>query len=279
MTRINDALRGGLSGGAGPAGGARSGGARIGGSRALVVGGVGPLGAAVLEQVLGSGGFVSVAALVSQPVAVSLRGFEAWPFAGAEQPPLPGQRAEVAVLVFDRERHRHGREAAFVRPQPEGLLALGHWLLGAGVRRLVVVMPHAPTLMPQALRAGLANLDEQALAGLGFEQLVIVRPARSTAAATGPAAGPWLARVAQGVLAQLHWMVPQREQPLRAVKVARFVVQLLRALPQATAGTRVAPPELLWDWAQPGGGGDALLRQWLAEGRWQSAPAAAMARW
>ena len=40
------------------------------------------------------------------------------------------------------------------------------------------LLPHAPALLPQSLRAGLASLDEQALAALGFEHLVFVRPAQ-----------------------------------------------------------------------------------------------------
>ena len=149
---------------------------------------------------------------------------------------------------------------------------------------LLLVMPHAPSLLPQALKAGLASLDEQAVAALGFEQFVIVRPARS--GAEGPAYASAVANgrmtrllsaLAQAVLAQLQWMVPQRDQPLRAGKVAQFVIALARALPEAVAGTRVAPPELVWDWAQPEGG-DRLLTHWLRDGRWDP-PAAAPRRW
>jgi hypothetical protein len=284
MSGLDDALRAGLAPAPAQPGGALGNAARghgLAAHRAVVVGGVGPLGGLVLAQLLAGGGFARVAAPVQQPVAVALRGFEAWPFSGLQHPPAAGQRAEVAVVVFDREHRQHGRELAFVRPRPDALPALGRWLLAAGVRRLVLVMPQAPTLLPQALRAGLANLDEQALTALGFEQLVIVRPARALGPAAGPPqasaqrAGPGpsavpnglLHRVARGLLAQLVWMVPQRDQPLRARRVAQFVTALVRALPAAGPGTRVAPPELLWDWAQPQGG-DAVLAQWLLDGQW-----------
>ena len=70
-------------------------------------------------------------------------------------------------------------------------------------------------------------------------------------------------RVAGAVLSQMQLMVPQRQQPLRAARVAQFVADLALALPAAGPGTRVVAPELLWDWAQPGGGA-ALLQAWLA---------------
>ena len=238
----------------------------------LVVGGGGPLGSAVLEQLLGGGQWARVAVLVSQPLEVAVSGLEAWPAAWLDAPPQAGRprlaanpevTPDTAVLVFDRERSRHGREVALTRPDPARLPTIARGLLGLGVQRLVVVLPHAPGLLPQALRAGLASLDEQAVAALGFHQLVMVRPARAlAAAAAGTRPGFW-PRVAGAVLAQLQLMVPQREQPLRAARVAHFVGDLALALPAMAAGTRVVAPELLWDWAQPGAG-PQVLRSWLA---------------
>lgn len=275
MSLLKQALRGGLSGRH-----ARDGGGR---TPIVIVGAAGPLGAAVLEQVLAAGHWSPVTALVTQPIEVALRGLLAAqvPHDLGAQAHLPAA-ADTAIVVFDRERSLHGREAAFLRPRPDQLPALAAWLHAQGLRRLMLVLPHAPALLPQALKAGLATLDEQAVAALGFDQLVIVRPARTGAADafSDPAlsgANAALARLAHGILAQLKWMVPQRDQPLRAAKVAAFVVALAHALPTATPGLRVAPPELLWDWAQPDGG-DAVLQGWLNQGRW--APAALPAqRW
>jgi hypothetical protein len=86
-----------------------------------------------------------------------------------------------------------------------------------------------------------------------------------------------LARLGRGLLAQLHWMVPQREQALRATKVAAFVSDLAAALPAAPPGTRVVAPELIWDWAQPEGG-RPLLQAWL-QGRALPDTRAASPRW
>ncbi len=94
----------------------------------------------------------------------------------------------------------------------------------------------------------------------------MLRPSSSLrllAAALGLAASTALP--AQTRLARVFGdhMVLQREQPLRSVVLARVVVQLARALRTAPAGTRVAPPELLWRAAQPEADAPALLHDWL----------------
>jgi hypothetical protein len=231
----------------------------------LVAGGAGPLGSAVLERALAIGPWRPVTALVTQPIEVALDGLRVnqVPADWSMAPEVSGQ-AECALIVFDRDASAHGREAAFLRPQPAELTALARWLQRAGVRRLMLVLPHAPSLLPAALKAGLASLDEQAVAALGFEQFTIVRPTRagSVAGAADADGEGRLHRLARALLSQLHWMIPQREQPLRAAKVAEFVIELARVLPDAAHGTRVVPPELLWDWAQPGGG-ERVLKAWL----------------
>ena len=88
-------------------------------------------------------------------------------------------RPDTAVVVFDRARHANGREAAFGHPQPADLPALATQLRQVGVTSLVVVVPHAPGLLPQALKAGLATLDEGAVAALGFAHLVFMRSAQA----------------------------------------------------------------------------------------------------
>lgn len=254
MTSLHDALRG-----AGhrtrPAAGC---GADSAAGGVLVVGGGGPLGGEVLAQLVGSGAWARVAVLTDQAMAVALRGLEAWPLAWLRAPSAAGQPGppwppDIAVVVFDRERSHNRREVALHRPTPEGLPALAAVLQALGVLHLVLVLPHAPGLLPQALRAGLASLDEQAVAALGFQQLVLVRPAYQTRGSAAGRAPGLLPRVAHAVLAQLHWMVPQRQQALRPAQVARFVADLAQRLPSMGPGTRVVPPEAVWDWAHPTG--------------------------
>ena len=226
--------------------------------RGLVAGAAGTLGSALLERALGSGRFAAVSALVVQPIEAALRGFEPLDFAGWQRP-LRSGAADTAWIVFDRERHANGREAAFYRPSPEALLPLARWLHAGGVRRLVIVLPHAPGLLPHALRSGLASLDEHAVAALGFEQLVIVRSAQD---ASRVRAATWMLRMVQLWLAQLRFMIPQREQPVRVECVAALAVEIAVALSAATPGTRVASPELIWQAAQQDDLA-AFARRWL----------------
>ena len=256
MTLLNHALRAGRS----------SPGAAAVAPTVLVVGAGGALGSAVLEALLGSRRFARVKVLATRALTTAMHGLEpviadAFDGTAAEAPGTAfAGMAETAVIVFDRERHANGRELAFVRPQPHDLPMLAGWLHARGTRRLIVVLPHAPATLPDALKRGLANLDEHAVAALGFDHLVFVRSAQKPGSAR---AAQWLQRLANGVLAQMQMMVASADQPVRAAKVAQFVCELASQLPASDAGTRVAPPELVWQAAQ--GRDTALLVQaWLA---------------
>ena len=91
---------------------------------------------------------------------------------------------------------------------------------------------------------GLANVDEQQVAALGFERLILVRSAREPARLS---AGNVLHRVARAMLSALSYMVPQGDRPVRAMHVARLVET---ALLQAPPGIHVAAPERVWRAAQ-----------------------------
>lgn len=237
----------------------------------LVLGAGGALGSAVLARALACGRFARVQALVDKPLASAVRGFEPLPAAALDA----RLAADTAVIVFERARHSNGRDEAFLQPQPAQLPALASQLLRGGVRRLLVVVPHAPALLPQALKAGLASLDEGRVAAMGFEQLLFLRPAQAGGAR---AAGGWVQRVADGWLAQLAWMVPLREQPVRAVRLAELVVELAWRLAHAAPATRVLPPELLWLAAQAPDAGE-LLAAWLSGAAWPEAAPVPVQRW
>jgi hypothetical protein len=235
--------------------------------RLLVVGGGGTLGSAVLAEALVAGRFAQVLALVAGPISSAMRGFV--PLDARALTRGEAGAADAAVLVLERQRHSNGRDDAFALVQLDDLLPLSHQLLQAGVRRLIVVVPHAPALMPQALAHGLASLDEAAVAALGFEHLLLLRTAQQQAAA--PSRG--LARFAAWWLSQLSWMVPQRQQSLRAAALARCVVHLARALPLAAPGSRVIAPETLWLWSQSEAGLDSAIAQGLGLGSAPPEPA------
>lgn len=233
--------------------------------RALVLGGAGALGSAVVEHLLAGHRFERVGVLARLALQPALRGLV--PVVDDETA-LAAFAADTALIVFDRERRANGRDAAFVRLAPDELLARARQLRAAGVRHLIVVVPHSTAQLPQALKLGLASLDEGAVAALGFEHLVFMRMAQ--AAASG-GAGSLPHRLAGWMLSQLLWLVPQHEQPVRGVTVARVAAALALALPGSTPATRVLPPDVLWLAAQQAQAGD-LIAAWLAGKTLPAAP-------
>ena len=241
MTLLNHALRA-----------SRSAPAAAGAPTVLVAGGGGALGSVVLERLLGSRGFGHVKVLATRGSSAAMDGLEpvvvdAFDAPAASPDPHATPIADSALIVFDRVRHANGREQAFLRPEPEQLAPLAAALHTRGVRHLIVVLPHAPASLPDALKRGLASLDEQAVASLGFERLLFMRSAQSAARV---AVDNVLQRLAHWVLAQLQVMIAQREQPVRASKVAQFAAQLALQLPWSPPGTRVVPPEVVWEAGQ-----------------------------
>jgi hypothetical protein len=219
----------------------------------VIAGATGALGNEVVRRLVGQ--FRVTHVLAREPIRAGLRGVAAAVVEGddpAGWPPLP---ATTGVVLFDPPRLFHDRERALWTPAPEQLPAVARWLRQSGVSTLAVVLPHAQGRLPEALKRGIASLDEHAVAALGFERLLVVRSARKPGAA---APQGLLARVAHAMLSSLKYMVPQSEQPVRAVKVADFVSHALR---QAPPGIHVAAPELVWRAAQ--GDTAQAVREWL----------------
>jgi hypothetical protein len=213
----------------------------------------------VLEALLGDGRIDAVQVWVERPLAALLPRLATRHFADAPGAPAGGASVDrVAVLVFDRRRGRHGREAAFWMPEPADLVSWALARHAEGVRSLVVVSPVNMTRWPAALREGLATLDEQAVSALDWQHLVWVRPAERAV----PAPSQGLQRVADQVLAQLHWMVPTAHQPLRASAVSRLVAGVVTGLATWSPATRVLAADTLWQLAQAPDAGSALQAWW-----------------
>lgn len=114
--------------------------------------------------------------------------------------------------------------------------------------------------LPDALKHGLASLDEQALAAMGFDRLLILRSAQLPVPAA--TASGLLPRLADWMLDIFKYMVPPAEQPVRAARLAEVVEAALQAAP---AGTHVLPPELLARAAQ--GAPREVLGDWFRSHR------------
>ncbi len=222
----------------------------------LIAGATGALGQELVRRLAGRHRFAHTRVLACEPIRDGLRGVETVlaPASAIAQWPLVA--ADTALVLFEPPRLYHDRERALWTPQPAQLPELARWLRACGVRTLAVVQPHDQGRLPEALKRGLASLDEQAVVALGFERVILVRAAQKPKAArfANPAE-----RLAAWMLSIVHFMVPASEQPVRAAKVAELVDVALRVAPP---GVHVAAPEVVWQAAQ--GELHAVIERWLA---------------
>ncbi|KQU82323.1 hypothetical protein ASC78_17145 [Variovorax sp. Root318D1] len=221
----------------------------------LIAGATGALGQELLRRLAGSHRFAHVRVLSREPIRDGMRGVESCLSPDLPIAQWPLTSADTAVIAFDPPRMYHDRERALWMPQPSDLPELSRWLRACGVRTLAIVQPHDQGKLPEALKRGLASLDEQAVVANGFDRVILVRSARKplNAKFANPAE-----RLAAWMLSIVRFMVPSSEQPVRAAKVAELVDLSLRIAPP---GVHVAAPEVVWESAQ--GDMHAVARRWL----------------
>lgn len=220
----------------------------------LVAGATGALGNEVLHRLVGTQRFSRTRVLAREPFIDGLRGVATVLAPDAPIATWPAVPADVGLIMFDPPRLYYDRERALWTPSPAQWVEVAAWMRRSGVRTLAVVLPHAQGRLPEALKRGLAGLDEHAVATLGFDRVLLVRSARKpVAVVTG-----FLPKVAAWMLSILAYMVPSSEQPVRASKVAEFVDIALRLAPP---GIHIAAPETVWRAAQ----GDmvSIAARWL----------------
>lgn len=221
----------------------------------VIVGATGALGNEVLRRLVGLHLYRDTRVLAREPITPGLRTVRPLVVPHGSPAGWPPCEAQAAVVMFDPPRLFYQRERALWTPQPEELPALARWLRASGVTTLAIVMPHMQMRLPEVLKRGLANLDEHAVAALGFQRLLIVRSARKPGTQQG---GSLPVRLARWMLSALKYMVPTTEQPVRAVKVAEFVAHALKLAPP---GIHVAASETVWQAAQ--GDVRAAVARWV----------------
>ena len=223
----------------------------------LVAGATGALGQELVRRLAGRHRFDHTLVLAREPIREGLSGVETVLMPGAPIDEWPLVEADTALVLFEPPRLYYDRERALWTPAPDQLPALARWLRASGVESLAVVQPHAQGRLPEALKRGLASLDEQAVVAEGFERVILVRTAQKPAKVrqANPAE-----RIANWMLSVTRFMVPSSEQPVRASKVAELVDFALRLAPP---GTRVMAPEMVWRASQ----GDVreVVEAWLAD--------------
>ncbi|MBG9388688.1 hypothetical protein [Caenimonas aquaedulcis] len=222
----------------------------------LVAGATGTLGNEVMRRLVGHQRFGATYVLAREPIQAGLRGVALHRVESDSPRQWPLLPADTGVILFEPPRLFHDRERALWTPQPGQLVELALWMRRSGVTTLAVVLPHAQGRLPEALKRGLAGLDEHAVSTLGFERLLFVRSAQRPGAAKERG---FLPSTARWMLSIFRYMIPSSEQPVRSVKVAEFVASALR---HATPGIHVAEPAVVWRAAQ--GDVDAVVREWLA---------------
>jgi hypothetical protein len=152
---------------------------------------------------------------------------------------------DVLLVLFDPPRLYYQRERALWAPQPSDVPMLARWAVASGAHSIMLVQPHEQGRMPMALRAGLASLDEQAVAATGVQRLIVLRSARARERARSASFG---ARMAAHWWSVFGLMVPAQWQAPRSAGVAAFALACLRHAPP---GVHVAAPEQVWAAAQP----------------------------
>jgi hypothetical protein len=214
--------------------------------RLLVAGATGVLGNEVVRRLVGSGRYSRTGVMATQIMSTGMPSVEIVQIDPATPTMWPTVPAtfQTGLVMFEPPRLYHERERSLYTPQPSDLPAVANWMHRCGVRTLVVVVPHATGRLPEALKRGLANLDEQTVASMGFQRLLLVRSARKP---TDVQQTGLLPRLAAWMLSTLAYMIPANEQPVRPAKLAEFIDTALRVLPP---GAYVASPELLWQAGQ-----------------------------
>jgi hypothetical protein len=230
----------------------------------LIAGATGVLGNAVLRRLSGIGRYAHTQVLACEPMQQSVREISLQLVSNSPKKwPALGKRCDVAVVMFEPPRMFYERERALWTPQPEQLPALAAWLHAQGASTLAVVLPHQQGTLPDALKAGLASLDEHALTTPGFERLLIFRSAEKPANASPTHI---LERLAHWMLGIFTFMMPTQEQPVRPTKLAEMVDAALQFAPK---GIAVLGPQEVWALAQLDSKAlvQHLAQRWLQPGR------------
>lgn len=200
----------------------------------LVAGGGGKLGAEVVRRLTASvslGRYSHVTLLVTANFHSTMVGVRAQTVSediAHWSKPLSHEHIETAVVMFEPPRMYYQRERTIWTPHPDDLPALAQWLHGSGVQHLVVVLPHQPGMLPDALQQGLANVDEQRVTSLGFKRVVFMRMAQTDRVLKANNFFEW---VASWILGIGKYMLPANQNPLRISQIADLVEQVLQKAP------------------------------------------------
>lgn len=144
----------------------------------------------------------------------------AWP-----ETALPYQ---TAVMMFELPRQANKLERALVTPTAALQPALAAGLQRCGVLTLMAVVPHALGSTPGRLKQPLAALDEQAVAFLGFECILLVCAA---ALPVQVGSANVLQKLAQSMLSISSYQMPANTRLAQPTRLAEFIAPAPRVSP------------------------------------------------
>lgn len=198
----------------------------------LLAGATGLVGSAYAAQWQGPG---TLHLLVRRPVSPSAPLQQVHVVDFAALPALPA--ADAAVCALGTTIAVAGSQAAFRAVDLDAVLAFARAARAAGARKLAVVSSLGADRKSPSFYSRTKGEMEVAVAGLGFDSVIVARPSLLTGdrsalaqpARTGERLAQWLA-------APLAPLIPRSVRPIAAATVARA---LHRALLQAEPGLRI----------------------------------------
>jgi len=193
---------------------------------ALIHGACGATGEALLNQLLGGEHYALVTAVTRLPLPSTTRKLRAHYQAQPEGAGLTLPHADEAYLVIGEHNSFYRRDEAFRALRFDDLPAAARAARAAGIARLAVVAPVAIYSHSSAFRHSLMNLAEYDLHALGFETLVLVRPAAPEKFARHT---HWGRRIGAFMLRQLHGLMPEAYHPPTSKSIAAAAVAAMRA--------------------------------------------------
>lgn len=188
---------------------------------ALVVGAVGRLGEAVLNQVIGRGKYQAVMVQGGAPLTTVISGLRVVP--GHETSAVDDVYLVLSAGPEKDFRSFYGRDGCFDSLSSAQLLPVARRVAERGARRLLLLAPMPAWQQVAHAPRGLLNADEVQLASLTLESVVILRPV----AATAGGARTILEHFTQFYLQLQMLMLPRSLPTLTSDKVASAAVQLL----------------------------------------------------
>jgi uncharacterized protein YbjT (DUF2867 family) len=216
--------------------------------RVLVAGGTGLVGRALLAQLVADPRCRSVTALVRKaaqrqglPRGVTAQVVDFTALGNPGAPALPA--ADWAFCCLGTTIKTAGSQAAFRAADFDAVLAFARAAQAAGVSRIGVVSAMGASTGSRVFYNRVKGEAEQALAALGFQQLVLARPSLllGDRTALGQASRPG-ERVAQALMPVLGWLLPRKLRPISASAVA---TALRVALADAAPGSTVLESDAL----------------------------------